>query len=113
MASDVASGSTFRAALPYGVATLAVAAVGVGGSLAVLSSATPSLAATITAIACGTLGLMGAYGFIGVVIFGLFCTGDPQRFQDHVYEVLVAGAGMALAAVAEVFVKAMIRALFR
>lgn len=80
--------TTFNAALPYGVGTLAVGALGVG----IIFSST-STAAIVAGIA---LAIIGSYAFIGVIGCGIAHSGDPNGFRDNVWKCMGTTAGVGI-----------------
>lgn len=80
--------STFNAALPYGVATLAAGALGATIALTVTS--------TVATIAGAVVALFSAYAFIGVIACG--CTSrNTQEFQERIGKMMFTFGSFALA----------------
>jgi Flp pilus assembly protein TadB len=71
----MANQSTFNAAIPYTVAALGTAAIGVGVALS-----TTSLALTIIGVAAGVFGSVATFGIIAC---GFMNAGNPQKFREE------------------------------
>lgn len=91
--------SMFNTALPYGVATLAVGVLG-----AVTAVAAVAVIGKIIGIA---LGILGAYGFIGVVSCSLVSR-NAQEFQQDVWKHMATSAGAGLSEIIVMVVKAVV-----
>lgn len=81
--------STFKAALPYGIASLAVGTIG-----AITAVAVATLAMKILGIA---LAIIGAYGFFATVVCGIFNAGNPKEFRENLPKYFVTFIGHAIA----------------
>jgi len=81
--------STFNTAMPYGIATLAIGVL--GGSLAVMATATMIKVIGICAA------IIGAYGFFAIVICGFVNSDNPQKFKEELPKYATTMIGSAIA----------------
>lgn len=101
----VAPTSTYNAALPYAMGTLAVGAVG-----ATVACTASSVAVVVSAVA---LALIGAIGFYGVIACGLAYRNDPEGFQENIHMFLWAAAGSAIAEIIQIVAREVLVGLIR
>jgi hypothetical protein len=71
----MANQSTFNAAIPYTVAALGTAAIGVGVALS-----TASTALSIIGVAAGIFGSIATFGIIAC---GFMNAGNPEKFKEE------------------------------
>lgn len=95
----VQQNSMFYTALPHGAAALAVGAVGVISAVAAGS--------TIGLIVGIALGILGAYGFIGVLTCA-FTSKDANEFHQNVWKHMATAAGVGMADVLSFAIKIVI-----
>ena len=98
-----AQGSTFKAALPYAVTSLAV---GVAGTVAAV--ACTETAAVVAGIAAA---LIGVYAFFATVICGVCNSGKPQEFRANIGKALAVAAGSAISDIISQVVRAVLDSL--
>ena len=67
------SQTTYRAALPYGITSLAIGVLG-----ATLAVAATTIAIKIIGISAA---IIGSYGFLATIVCGLIHAGNPQQFR--------------------------------
>jgi hypothetical protein len=91
--------SMFTTALPYGVGTLAMGVVG-----AITAIAATSTIGLIMGIA---LGILGAYGFIGVLSCA-FTSRNSEDFGNNIWKHMATFVGTGIADVVVMVVKAVI-----
>lgn len=92
--------TTFNAALPYGVTTLAAGSVG-----AILAFSASSTAAIVMGVA---LALIGTYAFLGVLTCGVEHSGKPDEFREKVGKYMLVGASGAIADIITTVAKAVL-----
>ncbi len=87
-AAIVRPDSTFQAALPYVIGSIALSVAGTVIALKVVSTA-----AIIAGVA---IALFGLYSFVGVVTWGVECADDPAKFQKNMWKMTVTAATTVL-----------------
>ena len=96
----MASETTFRAAVPYAIGTLALGTAG-----AVTAVAATSVALQIVGIA---MGIIGAYGFFATLICGIVHSGEPDRFREDLPKYAATMIGSAVADIISAVVREVI-----
>ncbi len=94
----------FVTSLPYGVGTLAVGTAGVVTALSASSTAV-----LVTGIA---LGILGSYGFYGVISCAL-TSRNPGDFKKNIWKHLTTAAGIGVANTLQFIIKAVVSQLVR
>lgn len=81
--------TTFQAALPYGAGCLVIGAIGAITAVAAVT--------TIVKIIGISMGIIGAYGFLGTLFCGITHSGDPKTFRLELPKYVTTMIGQALA----------------
>lgn len=85
--------STFMAALPYAVSTIALGCIGAVVALV--------CASTVLKVVGVIAALMGTYAFLATVMCGVLHSGNPAAFKKDIGKYIATGMGSAITSIIE------------